>query len=107
MLTITPIAAQAINAILDAQQVPEGSGLRISTRSAAALDGNGEGHLELELSLVESPEETDEVVADQGAQVYVEPQAAEILDDKALDADLQGDRIGFRVVEQDAGETAG
>jgi len=97
MLTITPTATQAINAILEAEQVPEGSGLRISTRGPE-IDQNGRA--ELELALVEAPEADDEVVVEEGARVFVEPRAAELLDDKQLDATLEGDRIGFRVVEQ-------
>ena len=97
MLTLTPNATQAINAIMEAEQVPAGSGLRISTRGE---DVDQDGRAQLELSLVEEPEADDQVVEQSGAQVFVEPSAAVILDDKQLDATLDGEQIGFRVVDQ-------
>ena len=99
MLTITPNAAHAITAILEAEQVPEGSGLRISARSGETT--TQDGGAQLELALVEEPESDDEVVEEEGAQVFVEAEAARILEDKQLDAILEGERIGFRVLDQD------
>jgi iron-sulfur cluster assembly protein len=97
MLTLTPNATQAIIAILEAEQVPDGSGLRISARQSAV---DQEGRAELELSLAEEPQAGDEVVEEEGAQVFVEPTAARFLDDKQLDATLDGEQIGFRVLDQ-------
>jgi iron-sulfur cluster assembly protein len=97
MLTLTPSATQAINAILEAEQVPEGSGLRISTRGE---DLDPDGRAQLELSLVEEPEADDQIVEQSGAHVFVEPTAAAILEDKQLDATLEGEQIGFRVLDQ-------
>jgi iron-sulfur cluster assembly protein len=97
MLTLTPTATQAIIAILEAEQVPDGSGLRISARQGQV---DQDVRAELELALAEEPQAGDEVVEEQGAQVFVEPAAARFLDDKQLDATLEGERIGFRVLDQ-------
>jgi Fe-S cluster assembly iron-binding protein IscA len=76
MLAITENAAAAINALTTHSEMPEGSGVRI------AADASGEG---LALDMVTSPDGDDAVVEQHGATVYLEPQAAQLLDDKTLD----------------------
>lgn len=96
MLAISDNAAKAIEAILASDDVPDGAGLRIGTE---AEDGERVG---LGLALVQSPAESDQVVERGNAQVFVEEAAAELLDDKMLDARADGERIAFTVVEQSA-----
>jgi Fe-S cluster assembly iron-binding protein IscA len=43
------------------------------------------------------PGEADEVVNEQGAQVFLEPDVVPLLDDKRLDAELDGDEVRFTV----------
>ena len=77
MLTLTDNAATQIRQIVDDPQVPEGAGLRIAADPAA-------GGLSLRLAV--APDANDQVVDEAGARVFLEPQAAQLLDDKSLDA---------------------
>lgn len=85
MLAITESAAQAINALVSRDEMPEGAGARIAT------DGAGEG---LELALVPGPAEHDAVVQDSGATVYLEQGAAQVLGDKTLDVERYTEETG-------------
>jgi iron-sulfur cluster assembly protein len=77
MLAMTDTAVQAINALVTANDLPEGAGIRIAT--ADEQEG-------LALSIAAAPEQDDTVVSDGGASVFLEPTAAAALDDKVLDA---------------------
>lgn len=94
MLAVSDSAAQAIEAILDDQQAPEGTGLRIGVMSQ---DGDG---TQIGIGLTTGPEETDAVVEHEGAHVFVGEELREILDDKLLDAEREGDRVAFTMREQ-------
>lgn len=98
MLTITDTAAEAIRGIVAAPELPEGAGLRIAT---ATETGSGEAGT-LEVSVAETPAETDQVVSESGARVFVEADAVPLLDDKLLDAQIEGTRVGFTLSEQSA-----
>ncbi|OLT13402.1 adhesin [Pseudonocardia sp. CNS-139] len=76
MLAITDLAAEAIKTLTTDAELPDGSGLRIT----APEQGQG-----LELSLAGRPATDDVVLAGQGVSVFLEPAAAEVLDDKVLD----------------------
>ncbi len=91
MLAISEDAAAAIRGIVDAEGVPEGAGLRI-TREETVQSG-GEPRIDLRLSVVAGPEEGDEVL--EAERVFVDPDAAKILDDKLLDADYVDDELRF------------
>jgi Fe-S cluster assembly iron-binding protein IscA len=84
MLAITETAAVAITTLMSDSQMPEGAGLRIA---------QPEGSEMLELSVALAPAEQDTVLEAAGASVFLEPIAAQALDDKVLDVE--------RVVEQD------
>jgi len=91
MLTVTTSAAQAINAVVG--DVPQG-GLRISPASA-----NGD-ELLLQVTVVEAPAPTDEIVEGQGTQVFLDRQVAPLLDGKTLDAEVGTDReVRFAIVD--------
>ncbi|HEY3709154.1 MAG TPA: iron-sulfur cluster biosynthesis protein [Amycolatopsis sp.] len=95
MLTVTEAAAEAITA-LTAQQGAEESGLRFALQS---MENEG---AQLALSVAPAPEDGDRVVGtDGGAKVFLEPQAAALLDDKVLDVqqDETGD-VAFAVLPQ-------
>ena len=91
MLAISEDAATAIRGIVGAPGVPEGAGLRITRE--VNTDEAGEPRTDLRLSVVAEPEEGDEVLADE--RVFVDADAAELLDDKLLDADVVGDDVRF------------
>jgi Fe-S cluster assembly iron-binding protein IscA len=90
MLTITPAASAAIVNLLQSPTVPDGAGLRIThgpvTDETVAIG----------MSVVEEPDPSDQVVpAADGADVYVEPEAAELLDRQELDVEIDADRVVF------------
>lgn len=92
MLTLTPNAATEIRNIIDNPEVPDGCGLRI------ASDPQAGG---LTLTLATAPAEDDQVVDDSGARVFLEAQAASMLDEMALDAASDGDgQVRFTVAQQ-------
>jgi Fe-S cluster assembly iron-binding protein IscA len=97
MLAVTDAAAQAIGALTteQGQHDPEG-GLRFSVQSG------DDASAQLALSVARQPEEGDQVLeAGNGAHVYLEDRAAELLDDKILDVqrDSAGE-VAFAVVPQ-------
>lgn len=98
MLAITPTAADAIQALVDRTEAPEGTGLRIAAHAPDNADQDGA--TQLEVTLATEPAETDEVVDEQGAHVFVAPDVAGFLNDKLLDAQLEGDRVGFTLSDQ-------
>jgi Fe-S cluster assembly iron-binding protein IscA len=53
-----------------------------------------------QLSVVPVPAEDDEVIEEQGARVFLEPDAASLLDDKVLDARLEQDKVAFTIADQ-------
>lgn len=94
MLAITDNAAEAIRGIVAAPDVPEGAGLRIAPRPGAPEPGT------LEVSVAEVPASSDQVVDREGARVFVEETAIALLDDKLLDAQIDGRRVGFTISDQ-------
>jgi len=94
VLAITPDAATAIRAILDASPLDDAAGLRISPASAQ------DGQSGLELALAEGPDVTDEVLADQGVQIFLAPPLAEHLDDRLLHARVEEGKIAFELLPQ-------
>jgi iron-sulfur cluster assembly protein len=96
VLTMTPTAAEAIRQIASRSGLEPDPGLRISPGPPTA-----EG-TPLQLGLAGQPEPTDQTVESAGARVYVEAPVAEALDDKVLDAAVEGDQVRFALY--DAGE---
>ena len=95
MLAITENAAEAIQTIMaSSPEAPEGGGLRIAARPEAAEPER------LELTIAAVPAEDDEVIEEHGAHVYLDQEAASYLGDKVLDARVEGNRLGFAVLEQ-------
>jgi iron-sulfur cluster assembly protein len=52
------------------------------------------------LDVVTLPAEDDEVIDEQGARVFLEPEAASLLDDKVLDASVEQDQVAFTIADQ-------
>ncbi len=91
MLAISEDAATAIRRIVGGTGVPAGAGLRITRE--LNTDESGEPRTDLRLSVVAEPHEGDEVLDDE--RVFIDPDAAELLDDKLLDADVLGEDVQF------------
>jgi Fe-S cluster assembly iron-binding protein IscA len=92
MLTLTTQAAAEIRNLIEQPEVPEGGGLRIANDATA-------GSLTLRLAAL--PAEDDEVLDTSGARLFLDPQAAVLLDDKTLDVapDPEGS-VQFTIAEQ-------
>jgi iron-sulfur cluster assembly protein len=97
MLTITPTAAEAIRAIVESTDVPEDGGIRISIAQQNGASAS------LELAVSPAPLEGDEVLDADGAHVFLDEMAALALEDKALDAQIEGDEISFGIEEREDG----
>lgn len=96
MLTVTTAAAQAIQAILDSDSAPDGAVFRISSQ---APDG-GEPGTGIMVSIADSAPAEDQVIDAGEVEVWLEPQAAEILDDKQLDATVSEGQVQFSLSGQ-------
>jgi Fe-S cluster assembly iron-binding protein IscA len=90
VLTITEQAVEAIRALL---QTDADGGVRISI-VASGSNGHGPG---LVLEPAEAPELDDAVIDAGGLALYIDGDALEILEDKVLDADQDGDEVRFSV----------
>lgn len=94
MLALTDSAVQAVKRIvLSSDEVSETSGLRMVAEQTGMQTS-------LQLSVVPLPAEDDEVIEEQGARVFLEPEAASLLDDKVLDASVVQDQVAFTIAEQ-------
>jgi iron-sulfur cluster assembly protein len=95
VLTITHEAAEAIDSVVHAApDAPDTAGLRIAR--GVAPDGQ-EG---LSLSVTSGPAPEDAVLEAEGTPVFLDQEAAGILDDKVLDARVEDGQIGFMLREQ-------
>jgi iron-sulfur cluster assembly protein len=92
VLTITPAAATAINAIVSSSPVPEG-GLKISGAP------QNDSQVAFQLAVVDGPTEGDAVVEEQGSRVFVEETAAPFLDEAVLDAKVEEGQVRFSLRE--------
>jgi iron-sulfur cluster assembly protein len=96
VLTLTSNAAEAVKTMAEASpELPSESGLRIHA------EATGDGQVGFELTLVENPDEGDQVIEEAGARVFVEAETVVYLEDKILDATIAEDRVRFSLREQD------
>ena len=93
MLVLTDNATAVIHAIVDRPDAPNAAGLRIARRPSDADT--------LAVATVDGPEVGDQVLENRGAVVFIDPEAATMLDDKILDAsvDTQG-QVEFLLTAQ-------
>jgi Fe-S cluster assembly iron-binding protein IscA len=95
MLTVTPAAAAAISSLLESPEVPDGACVRLTQGLAPS------GEATIGLTVAPDPEEGDAVVpAAEDVEVFVDPEAAPVLDDKELDVELEGERAFFSLHRQ-------
>ncbi|WP_067813724.1 Fe-S cluster assembly protein HesB [Actinomadura kijaniata] len=95
MLTLTDGAVQVIRTVTANPELPPETGIRIEP----GVNGSDA----LRLSVAAAPEAGDQIVEEEGARVYLEPEVAQLLDDKTLDAqvDPQGE-VEFTIAGGDA-----
>ncbi|MCX2948884.1 iron-sulfur cluster biosynthesis protein [Lentzea sp. NEAU-D7] len=86
MLDVTANAGEAINTLASSAGTSDSAGIRISV-----ADRNDQG-ADLALTMTSHPLDGDQVVVGAlGSHVFLEPEAAEILDNHVLDARRAGD----------------
>ncbi|MFL5923736.1 MAG: iron-sulfur cluster biosynthesis family protein [Gaiellaceae bacterium] len=95
LLALTDNAVEAVKNIVSSssEEETETSGLRVVAEREGA-------QASFQLSVVQLPAEDDEVVEEQGARVFLEPEAASLLDDKVLDASLEQNQVAFTIGDQ-------
>ena len=100
MLTLTDNAAVIIHTITTEQEASEG--LRITTRA----ESGGDTAFAITPSPGPAPQDTVVEAHDGDARVYLEPQAARLLDDQVLDAQVteEGD-VTFLLTQQRSAES--
>jgi iron-sulfur cluster assembly protein len=96
MLAVTEAAAEAISALTAQGGFQQEGGLRF------AVQADTDSQAALALTVAPAPADGDQVVtANEGAQVFLEEQAASYLSDKVLDiqSDAEGE-LTFAVLER-------
>lgn len=94
MLALTDNAVEAVkNIVSSSDEDFETSGLRMVAERAGT-------QANFQLSVVSLPAEDDEVIEEQGVRVFLEPEAASLLEDKVLDASLEQNQVAFTIADQ-------
>lgn len=93
MLTLTENASTVVKSLASRGGTSDGGGLRISSSAPESR--------EYAVEVAPAPADADTVIESEGARVFLEPNAAESLDDKVLDADVneQGN-VRFSIASQ-------
>lgn len=98
MLVLTTAAAEVVKAVTNAPEAPQGAGLRIA---ASAPQPQSAGALQV--TAAEGPGDGDQILEGDGARVFLESEAALYLEDKVLDARMDGQgNAHFTLGEQGA-----
>ncbi len=93
MIALTDNASAIVNQILAQHDMGEDAGLRISTDDAPTPN--------FELAAAPQAEPGDQVVDKEGAPLYLDASAAQLLDDKILDASVdESGNVEFSLVQQ-------
>lgn len=92
MLAVTSSAAEAIRAITSA--IPAAAGIRLAPLPGPPLNGSGRETM-LEAQPAPAPDEADEVLHEEGANLFIEPALVPHLDDKVLDVEMDGVQATF------------
>jgi iron-sulfur cluster assembly protein len=94
LLALTDNAVEAVKSIVSSSdEASDTSGLRMVAERAGT-------QANFHLSVVALPAEDDEVIDEQGARVFLEPEAASLLDEKVLDASVEQDQVAFTIADQ-------
>jgi len=98
MLALTDNASTAIEGILSSPEVRDGAGIRIAPPEGEDASSAAQLHV----MVTGAPAETDQVIDDSGARVFVDESLAVVLDDKLLDAGIVEDQVHFMLGAQGA-----
>jgi iron-sulfur cluster assembly protein len=94
LLALTDNAVQVVKEILSSSdEVSETGGLRMVAERAGT-------QANFHLNVVPLPAEDDQVIEEQGARVFLEAEAASLLDDKVLDASVDQNQVAFTITDQ-------
>jgi len=63
------------------------------------LIGRGQ-EANFQVSVVALPGEDDEVIEEEGVRVFLDPEAASLLEDKVLDASVEQNQVAFTLADQ-------
>jgi iron-sulfur cluster assembly protein len=102
LLALTNDAVHAVTEIVSSEEAsesgpPAAAGLRLGLRLVAEQVG---AETTVEVGGVALRAEEDEVVEEQGVRLLLDPAAASLLEDKVLDATVEGDEVEFGLVDQ-------
>ena len=97
MLTMTDNAAEAVRQISAGSGLEPDPGLRISA-GASTPEGTP-----LEIGLAAEAGPSDQTIDEGGARIYLEELVVPALDDKVLDAEIEGDLVRFALREAQPG----
>jgi iron-sulfur cluster assembly protein len=101
MLMVTENARQAIESIVANADMPAGAGIRIDAPDEPPEDSAaGRAGTPLQLEVATQPGEQDQVIASNGARVFVAPTVQPILDDKLLDVRVGEGHVEFVIRPQ-------
>ena len=101
MLTMTDNAAEVVRLISAGSGLQPDPGLRIS---AGPLTPDG---TPLEIGVAGEAEPTDQTVEEGGARIYLQELVAPALDDKVLDAAIEGDEVRFTISDAQSSSANG
>jgi iron-sulfur cluster assembly protein len=93
VLTLTETAAEAVRQLAAGSGLEPDPGLRIAP-GAPTPEGTP-----LELQLTSGPEASDQTVEEGGANVYLEGQVADALEDKVLDVAVEEGQVRFTLLD--------
>ena len=94
LLALTDSAVQAVKEVVSSsEETPKTRGLRVVADRAGA-------QATFHLNVVALPAEDDEVIEEQGARLFLDPEAASLLEDKVLDASIERDQVAFTLADQ-------
>ncbi len=94
LLALTDTAVEAVKHIVSSsEEASETGGLRLVAEQVGTQTN-------FQLSVVPLPAEDDEVIEEEDARVFLEPEAASLLDDKVLDATVEQNKIAFTIADQ-------
>ncbi|HET7053496.1 MAG TPA: hypothetical protein VFI09_06230 [Solirubrobacterales bacterium] len=99
MLALSNQAEEAIRGILASEGVPDGAAFRISAQQSDGTTDSDTGTA-LAVSVVEEAPPEDQVIEGDDIEVRLEPAAAEMLDDKELDATVADGQVQFSLSAQ-------
>ena len=102
MLDITPGADEALTHLrTNIDGLPDDAGIRITR------EPDEDGTPGFALEVVERPEGDDAVIEGHPLRVFVAPDAAEDLEDSALDGEVHGDHVHFGFIDSEGEVVAG